>query len=135
MELFEELTVRATSEVVEDTHSALAFVRVSASRSSAAVALRRVGHRRPEPARGAHRRPDALPHGVIKLVGIARTIIANLASDVDEPAAGLDDGERRVLAALIGQMAERHGIAVVVVEHDMALILNTCDRIVVLDFG
>ena len=32
-------------------------------------------------------------------------------------------------------MAERHGIAVVVVEHDMALILNTCDRIVVLDFG
>jgi branched-chain amino acid transport system ATP-binding protein len=32
-------------------------------------------------------------------------------------------------------MADRHGIAIVVVEHDMALILNTCDRIVVLDFG
>jgi branched-chain amino acid transport system ATP-binding protein len=32
-------------------------------------------------------------------------------------------------------MADLHGIAVVVVEHDMALILNTCDRIVVLDFG
>jgi branched-chain amino acid transport system ATP-binding protein len=39
------------------------------------------------------------------------------------------------LAALIRQMADRHGIAVVVVEHDMALILNTCDRVVVLDYG
>ncbi len=54
---------------------------------------------------------------------------------LDEPAAGLDDGERRELAALIRQMADRHSIAVIVVEHDMALILNTCDRIVVLDFG
>jgi branched-chain amino acid transport system ATP-binding protein len=36
---------------------------------------------------------------------------------------------------VIRQIADRHGIAVVVVEHDMALILNTCDRVVVLDFG
>ena len=81
-------------------------------------------------------RPEALSHGTIKLVGIARTIIANPGIVMlDEPAAGLDEGERRELAGLIRQMAERHGIAVVVVEHDMALIRNTCDRIVVLDFG
>jgi ABC-type uncharacterized transport system ATPase subunit len=36
---------------------------------------------------------------------------------------------------LIRLIADHHGIGVVVVEHDMALILNTCDRIVVLDFG
>jgi ABC-type branched-subunit amino acid transport system ATPase component len=69
-------------------------------------------------------------------VGIARTIIANPGIVLlDEPAAGLDERERKELAALIRQIADRHGIAVVVVEHDMALIRNTCDRIVVLDFG
>jgi sulfate-transporting ATPase len=74
--------------------------------------------------------------GTIKLVGIARTIIANPGIVLlDEPAAGLDERERKELAALIRQIAQRHGIAVVVVEHDMALIRNTCDRIVVLDFG
>jgi len=87
--------------------------------------------------RGAlDRRPNALSLGTIKLAGIARTIIANPGVVLlDEPAAGLDERERRELARVIRQVADRHGIAVVVVEHDMALILNTCDRIVVLDFG
>ena len=136
VELFEELTVRDNLLVAEDARSAVlrARPRVPDHRPLSPFAesviddlgLREV----------LDQRPDALPHGVIKLVGIARTIIANPGIVLlDEPAAGLDDGERRELAALIRQMAERHGIAVVVVEHDMALILNTCDRIVVLDFG
>ena len=54
---------------------------------------------------------------------------------LDEPAAGLDNEESRELAVLIRRIATRHHVAVVVIEHDMALILNTCDRIVVLDFG
>ncbi len=82
------------------------------------------------------KRPDALSLGTIKLVGIARTIIANPGIVLlDEPAAGLDERERRELAEIIRRVADHHGVAVVVVEHDMALILNTCDRIVVLDFG
>ena len=137
MELFEELTVRDNLRVAEDTRGRWSFVRDLLLRDHRPLSpfaesviddlsLREV----------LDQRPDALPHGVIKLVGIARTIIANPGIVLlDEPAAGLDDGERRELAALIRQMAERHGIAVVVVEHDMALILNTCDRIVVLDFG
>ena len=81
-------------------------------------------------------RPTTLPHGVIKLVGIARTIVSNPGVVLlDEPAAGLDRDESRELATLIRQFAERHGVAVVIIEHDMALILNTCDRIVALDFG
>ena len=81
-------------------------------------------------------RPQSLSLGTIKLVGIARTIIANPGIVLlDEPAAGLDERERRELAEVIRQIADRHGVAIVVVEHDMALILNTCDRIVVLDFG
>ncbi len=137
VELFEELTVRDNLRVAEDTRGRWSFVRdlvlpdrrpLSPFAESVIddLSLRGV----------LDQRPEALPHGVIKLVGIARTIIANPGIVLlDEPAAGLDDGERHELATLIRQMAERHGIAVVVVEHDMALILNTCDRIVVLDYG
>ena len=81
-------------------------------------------------------RPRSLPHGVTKLVGIARTIIATPGDRLlDEPAAGLDHNETRELSDLIRRIADRHEATVVVIEHDMTLILKTCDRIVVLDFG
>ena len=137
MELFDELTVGDNLRVAEDTRSRRYFVRdlllpdhrtLSPFAESVVddLGLRAV----------LDQRPDALSLGTIKLVGIARTIIANPGIVLlDEPAAGLDERERRELAEVIRQIADRHGIAVVVVEHDMALILNTCDRIVVLDFG
>jgi sulfate-transporting ATPase len=137
VELFDELTVRDNLRVAEDTRLRRYFVRdllLPDRRSLSAFAesvvddlgLRAV----------LDQRPVALPLGTIKLVGIARTIIAHPGIVLlDEPAAGLDERDRKELAGLIRQMADRHGIAVVVVEHDMALILNTCDRIVVLDFG
>ena len=137
VELFDELTVGDNLRVAEDTRSRRHFVRdlfIPDRRTLSPFAesvvddlgLRAV----------LDQRPDALSLGTIKLVGIARTIIANPGIVLlDEPAAGLDERERRELAEVIRQMADRHGIAVVVVEHDMALILNTCDRIVVLDFG
>ena len=137
IELFEELTVRDNLRVAEDTRARRQYLRdlvVPDRRSLSAFAesvvddlgLRAV----------IDERPATLPHGVIKLVGIARTIISGPAVVLlDEPAAGLDDKERHELAALIRLIADHHGIGVVVVEHDMALILNTCDRIVVLDFG
>jgi sulfate-transporting ATPase len=137
VELFDELTVRDNLRVAEDTRLRRYFLRdllIPDRRSLSPFAesvvddlgLRAV----------LDQRPIALSLGSIKLVGIARTIIANPGIVLlDEPAAGLDERERKELAGLIRQMADRHGIAVVVVEHDMALILNTCDRIVVLDFG
>lgn len=80
--------------------------------------------------------PRTLPHGVTKLVGIARTIISDPAVILlDEPAAGLDADESNELSDLIRRIAARHSVSVVVIEHDTALILKTCDRIVVLDFG
>lgn len=53
---------------------------------------------------------------------------------VDEPAAGLVEHERQDLAELIRGIRQR-GIAVVIIEHHMALIMALCDRIVVLNFG
>jgi len=80
--------------------------------------------------------PRTLPHGVTKLVGIARTIISNPAVILlDEPAAGLDADESDELSRLIRRIAARHAVSIVVIEHDVALIVKTSDRIVVLDFG
>jgi sulfate-transporting ATPase len=80
--------------------------------------------------------PRTLPHGITKLVGIARTIISDpTVILLDEPAAGLDADESKELSALIRRIAARHSVSIVVIEHDIALILSTCDRIVVLDFG
>ena len=53
---------------------------------------------------------------------------------LDEPAAGLVSHERKTLSDLIKAIRER-GIAVLVIEHHMALIMEVCDRIVVLNFG
>jgi sulfate-transporting ATPase len=54
---------------------------------------------------------------------------------LDEPAAGLDQQEGEELGREIRRIAKDHGIAVVLVEHDVPLVMATCDRVVVLDFG
>ncbi len=53
---------------------------------------------------------------------------------LDEPAAGMVAKERKELAALIQRIRER-GTAVLVIEHHMGLIMEVCERIVVLNFG
>lgn len=53
---------------------------------------------------------------------------------LDEPAAGMVASERRALAGIIRAMPS-HGISVLVIEHHMGLIMEVCDRIVVLNFG
>jgi branched-chain amino acid transport system ATP-binding protein len=53
---------------------------------------------------------------------------------LDEPAAGLVNNERRMLCNLIMAIRDK-GISVLVIEHHMALIMEVCDRIVVLNFG
>ena len=53
---------------------------------------------------------------------------------LDEPAAGLISHERKTLSEMIKRIRS-HGVAVLVIEHHMALIMDVCDRIVVLNFG
>jgi branched-chain amino acid transport system ATP-binding protein len=53
---------------------------------------------------------------------------------LDEPAAGMIAAERQALGRLIPAIAAR-GISIVVIEHHMSLIMDVCDRIVVLNFG
>ena len=54
---------------------------------------------------------------------------------LDEPAAGLDDNQTGELGDLVRRLADRSGMAVLLIEHDVELVLRVCDRIVVVDFG
>ena len=54
---------------------------------------------------------------------------------LDEPAAGMNPTEKAELAGLIRSIKERFKIAVLLVEHDMQLVMNLCERITVLDYG
>jgi sulfate-transporting ATPase len=80
--------------------------------------------------------PEELPYGRRRLVGIARTVASGPSVLLlDEPAAGLDEVESAELARLIRGLAEERNMAVLLVEHDVGLVMSTCDRVVVIDFG
>jgi branched-chain amino acid transport system ATP-binding protein len=79
--------------------------------------------------------PSDLPHGRRKLIGVARALAASPQLVLlDEPAAGLDTTESQVLGAHLRGVLDS-GITVFLIDHDMALVLNVCDYLYVLDFG
>jgi branched-chain amino acid transport system ATP-binding protein len=53
---------------------------------------------------------------------------------LDEPAAGMNEQESRALVDLIRRIQAK-GITVLLIEHDMHVVMNLCDRIAVLNFG
>lgn len=78
----------------------------------------------------------SLPYGVVKKVDIARALaVEPTLLLLDEPAAGLNPEETAELAATIGQIRADLGIAVLLVEHDMELVMGIADQVTVLDFG
>lgn len=80
-------------------------------------------------------RPTTLSHGQRRLVGVARALASGpRVVLLDEPAAGLDPAETETFGALVRALPS-HGIGVILVDHDMSLVLDVCDRITVLDFG
>jgi len=80
--------------------------------------------------------PEELPYGRRRLVGIARTVASGPSVVMlDEPAAGLDENETVELARLIRRLADERNMGVLLVEHDVSLVMSTCDRVVVIDFG
>jgi len=76
-----------------------------------------------------------LPFGKGRLLEIARALaVEPRIILMDEPAAGLNSHETLGLARLIRSIRDM-GITVVLVEHDMELVMDICDRIVVLNLG
>ncbi len=79
---------------------------------------------------------DSLPHGDERRLGVARA----LATDpifvlMDEPAAGLPEAEVPEFAAVIRSVRDDHDAGVLLIDHNMALIMKVCDRLLVLDQG
>jgi len=79
---------------------------------------------------------SSLAHGDERRLGVARA----LATEphyvlMDEPAAGLPEAEVPDFAAVVRAVRDSHGAGVLLIDHNMALIMDVCDRIQVLDQG
>lgn len=140
-ELFADLTVRE--------HLVLAYrARHARPRLLADLMGRSIGDRAAEQARVgqlldllgltpvADRVAGALPLGTGRLVEVGRA----LATDpsvilLDEPSSGLDIHETEQLAATLRRARTEQGVALVLVEHDLDLVLGLSDVVNVLDFG
>jgi branched-chain amino acid transport system ATP-binding protein len=78
---------------------------------------------------------DAMPYGALKRLEIARALAAEpQVLMLDEPAAGLNATEAREIDALIKRLAAE-GTTVVLVEHNMRLVMEVSDHLLVLDHG
>lgn len=78
---------------------------------------------------------ESLPHGEKRLVEIARSLaLRPRVLLFDEPAAGLSKGDKQRLTTLLRRIDDL-GVAVIIVEHDMPMIMSLSDHIVVLDGG
>jgi ABC-type sulfate/molybdate transport systems ATPase subunit len=83
----------------------------------------------------AGRRPHELSGGQRQRCSIARALIgAPKLLLLDEPAAGLNAEETKLLSATIRRIVTQ-GTTVLLIEHDMTLVMNTADKVAVLDFG
>lgn len=78
----------------------------------------------------------SLPYGKQKILGVGIALAAGPKQLLmDEPAAGLNPNETQAMGALISRIRSDFGIGVILVEHDMAMVRRTCDRLVVLNYG
>jgi len=86
--------------------------------------------------RYAHELAKNLPYGVQRYLEIARALATEpLLLLLDEPAAGLNARETAELDDLIVAIRARHGLAILLIEHDMKLVMSLSDRIYVMEYG
>ena len=77
-----------------------------------------------------------LPYGQQRKLEIARALATDMKLLLlDEPAAGMNPTETAELLDCINAIRNRFGIAILLIEHDMSLVMNICERIQVIDYG
>ncbi len=83
-----------------------------------------------------HRPLGTLGYGLRKRVDLGRALAMEPSVLLmDEPMAGMNAAEKEALARCIQEVRQRHDIALVLVEHDMGIVMEMAERVVVLDFG
>ena len=79
---------------------------------------------------------SSLPYGRQRKLEIARALATDMKLLLlDEPAAGMNPTETAELLSCINTIRERFGVAILLIEHDMSLVMNICQRIQVIDYG
>src|SRR5262249_19225188 len=124
---FAGLTVRENVEVA--ALGAGAGPRLARRRAARLLKLLGLEIRRDQPA-------GRLPHGDERRLGVARA----LATEprfllLDGPAAGLPEAEVPEFTAVVRSIRDDHAVGVLLIDHNMALVMDVCDRIQVLDQG
>lgn len=77
-----------------------------------------------------------MPYGEQRRLEIARALATQpKILFLDEPAAGMNPQETSELTSLIHEIKEKYKITIILIEHDMSLVMNICERIYVLDYG
>jgi branched-chain amino acid transport system ATP-binding protein len=129
LEVFGSMTARDNIRVAGDVRRTWS----SDAPPSAEVAdeiLERVGLRSV-----ANERVDSLPTGLARLVEVGRALASQpRVLLLDEPSSGLSEEETDTFAVLLDDLASE-GLAVLLVEHDVELVMRVCAHIHVLDFG
>ncbi|CAM4106271.1 high-affinity branched-chain amino acid ABC transporter ATP-binding protein LivG [Comamonas aquatilis] len=84
----------------------------------------------------ANREAGNLAYGHQRRLEIARCMITKpRVLMLDEPAAGLNPQEKKDLQGLIDQLRKQYGVAVLLIEHDMSLVMGVSERILVMEYG
>jgi branched-chain amino acid transport system ATP-binding protein len=84
----------------------------------------------------ANVRSADLPYGMQRRLEIARAMATKpQLLLLDEPAAGMNPGEKMDLMEIVRKIRDEHDMTVLLIEHDMRFVMNLCERIVVLDHG
>ncbi len=79
---------------------------------------------------------DSLPYGAQRRLEIARALATEpKVLLLDEPAAGMNPQETEELMRTIRFVRDKFGICILLIEHDMSLVMNICERIYVLNYG
>jgi branched-chain amino acid transport system ATP-binding protein len=129
LELFGSMTVRENIQTAAEIRDPWSRDRVQARRISTEI-LEQVGL-----ARYADSPAHLLPTGLARLTELARALATKpRLLLLDEPGSGLDTTESAEFGRILAQLAAQ-GIAILLVEHDMDLVMQACSHIHVLDFG
>jgi branched-chain amino acid transport system ATP-binding protein len=103
---------------------------------AAAVAMARGWLERIGLVAAADRPAGELPYGAQRRLEIARAMCTEpRLLCLDEPAAGLNPRESSELNELLISIRDRDGVGVLLIEHDMSVVMNISDHLVVLDYG